>query len=114
MLFAVRVPAGMPLMMIAFRPLEFVVTPETTYILIGGSEHYRRIFTDGRPWPTTIEPTYAGYSIGKWIDADGSGHYNVLEVETRFLRGPRALDPSGMIATPLGATCTGTSASLRL
>src|SRR5450432_1031901 len=29
-------PGGMPLMMIAFRPLEFVVTPETTYVLIGG------------------------------------------------------------------------------
>src|SRR5580704_11374413 len=27
--------AGMPLMMVAFRPLEFVVTPKTTYILIG-------------------------------------------------------------------------------
>ena len=58
---AVRcLPAGMPLMMIAFRPLEFVVTPETTYILIGGSDHYRRIFTDGRDWPTDIEPTYCG------------------------------------------------------
>ena len=40
--------AGMPLMMIAFRPLEFVVTPKTTYILIGSEDHYRRIFTDGR------------------------------------------------------------------
>jgi hypothetical protein len=41
-------PAGMPLMMIAFRPLEFVVTPESTYVLIGGADHFRRIFTDGR------------------------------------------------------------------
>ena len=29
---ALCLPAGMPLMMIAFRPLEFIVTPETTYI----------------------------------------------------------------------------------
>jgi hypothetical protein len=29
-------PAGMPLMTVAFRPLEFVVTPETTYVLVGG------------------------------------------------------------------------------
>ena len=40
--------AGMPLIMIAFRPLEFVVTPATTYILIGDDDHHRRIFTDGR------------------------------------------------------------------
>jgi hypothetical protein len=63
---AVRcMPGGMPLDMIAFRPLEFVVTPDTTYVLIGDYDHYRRIFTDGRDWPKDIEPTYAGYSIGK-------------------------------------------------
>src|SRR5260370_39615601 len=63
--------AGMPLMMIAFRPLEFIVTPATTYILIGSDDHHRRIFTDGRDWPREIEPASAGYSIGKWIDEDG-------------------------------------------
>ena len=30
-------PAGMPLMMIAFLPMEFVITPETSYVLIGGT-----------------------------------------------------------------------------
>jgi hypothetical protein len=95
---AVRcLPGGMPLNMIAFRPLEFVVTPETTYILIGGSEHYRRIFTDGRDWPKDLEPTYAGYSIGKWIDADRDGTYRTLEVETRGpFKGPRAYDATGL------------------
>ena len=52
--------AGMPLMMIAFRPLEFVVTPATTYVLIGSDDHHRRIFTDGRDWPADIESTFAG------------------------------------------------------
>jgi hypothetical protein len=95
---AVRcMPGGMPLMTIAFLPLEFVVTPETTYILIGGAEHYRRIFTDGREWPKDVEPTYAGYSIGKWIDSDGSGRYDTLEVETRGpFKGPRAYDATGL------------------
>src|ERR1700730_5001861 len=83
--------AGMPLMMIAFRPLEFVVTPATTYIQIGGDDHHRRIFTDGRSWPSESGPTFAGYSIGKWIDEDGDGRYDVLEVETRGpFKGPRA------------------------
>jgi hypothetical protein len=89
--------AGMPLMMMAFRPLEFVVTPETTYILIGSNDHYRRIFTDGRDWPAEIEPTFQGYSIGHWVDQDGDGRYDVLEVETRGpFKGPRAYDGSGL------------------
>jgi hypothetical protein len=88
--------AGMPHMMMAFGPLEWVVTPETTYVLVGWYDHYRRIFTDGRDWPKDIEPTYAGYSIGKWIDEDGDGRYDVLEVETRGFKGPRAYDETGL------------------
>jgi hypothetical protein len=87
--------AGMPHMMIAFRPLEFVVTPNATYILIADVDHYRRIFTDGRDWPKEIEPSYQGYSIGRWIDEDGDGRYDVLEVETRGFKGPRSYDASG-------------------
>jgi hypothetical protein len=90
-------PAGMPLMMIAFRPLEFVVTPQTTYVLIGGSDHYRRIFTDGRPWPTEIVPSFSGYSIGRWISAHGDARYDTLEVETRGpFKGRRAYDATGL------------------
>ena len=48
-------------------------------------------------WPTDLEPTYQGYSIGKWIDEDGDGVYNVLKVETRGpFKGPRAYDASGL------------------
>jgi hypothetical protein len=90
-------PGGMPQMMVAFTPLEFVVTPETTYILIGNNEHYRRIFTDGRGWPNDIEPTYAGYSIGTWIDTDDDGTYDTLEVETRGpFKGNRVYDATGL------------------
>jgi hypothetical protein len=88
---------GMPLMMMAFRPLEFVVTPDTTYVMIGSNDHYRRIFTDGRDWPKDLEATYQGYSIGRWIDEDGDGRYDVLEVETRGpFKGPRAYDATGL------------------
>jgi len=95
---AVRcMPGGMPLMTIAFTPLEFVVTPEITYVLVGNVEPNRRIYTDGRAWPTDLLPTYAGYSIGKWIDEDGDGVYDVLEVETRGpFKGPRVYDASGL------------------
>jgi hypothetical protein len=57
---------------------------------------FRRIFTDGRPWPEDAEPTYAGYSIGKWVDEDRDGKYDVLEVETRFLKNPRGYDTTGI------------------
>jgi hypothetical protein len=87
-------PAGMPTMMSAGTQ-EYIITPETTYILAGTD--VRRVFTDGRPWPTDLEPTYQGFSIGKWIDEDGDGVYDVLEVETRGpFKGPRTYDASGI------------------
>jgi hypothetical protein len=90
-------PAGMPFMMVATRPLEIIVTPDTTYILVGGSDHYRRLFTDGRSWPKTIEPSFSGYSIGKWIDSDGDGRFDVLEAETRGpFKGRRSYDATGL------------------
>lgn len=88
--------AGMPHMMMGFGPLEMVVTPETTYILIGWYDHWRRIYTDGRAFPESIEPTFGGYSIGKWLDTDGDGAYDTLEVETRGFKGPRAYDETGL------------------
>jgi hypothetical protein len=91
------IPAGMPAMMSFYDPAEIIVTPETTYILIShNDDSYRRIYTDGRDWPEDPERTFAGYSIGKWIDEDGDGKYDVLEVETRFLRLPRSYDIWGI------------------
>ncbi len=92
-------PQGMPMMMSLYDPMEIVVTPEITYILISHvNDSYRRIYTDGRDWPAEgeYEPTFAGYSIGKWIDEDGDGKYDVLEVETRHFKGPRVYDGSGL------------------
>ena len=60
----------------------------------------RRIFTDGRAFPDDAEPTFVGYSIGKWIDTDGDGKFDVLEVETRLLKGPRVYDNSGLMLHP--------------
>ena len=86
-------PAGMPTMMSAGTH-EFIVTPDTTYIA-GGD--LRRVFTDGRPWPTDLEPTYQGFSMGQWIDEDGDGVFDALEVDTRGpFKGPRVYDASGL------------------
>ena len=75
--------AGMPNMMMGFGPQEYVITADTTYILIGWHDHYRRIFTDGRDWPTEIVPTYSGYSIGRWIDEDGDASFSILRNAAR-------------------------------
>ena len=90
-------PQGMPMMMSAYDPMEIVVTADVTYILISHvNDSYRRIYTDGRDWPKEAEPTYAGYSIGRWLDESGSGRYDVLEIETRLLKGPRTFDTTGL------------------
>jgi hypothetical protein len=87
---------GMPLIMYPFQPMEFIITPETTYVLVDWVEHTRRIYTDGRDWPKEIEPTLVGYSLGKWLDTDGDGVMDTLEVETRGFKGPRHYDASGL------------------
>jgi hypothetical protein len=87
---------GMPRIMTAYEPMEFVITPETTHILMEHIHDSRRIYTDGRSWPEYIEPSFAGYSIGQWRDPDGSGRYSVLEVETRGFKGPRTYDAAGI------------------
>lgn len=87
-------PGGMPFIMAA-AVFEFIITPETTYIMAG--TELRRVFTDGRDWPTDSQPTYQGYSMGRWIDEDGDGRFDTLEVETRGpFKGPRVYDATGL------------------
>jgi len=90
------IPTGMPRMMIAYQPLELIVTPEITYVQLAFLREVRRIYTDGRSWPAAITPTYSGLSLGEWIDESGSGRYDVLEVETRGMKGPRIYESSGI------------------
>ena len=89
------IPHGLPRSMVGIYPMELIITPKTTYLLSDYNEP-RRIFTDGSTWPKEYEPTFLGYSIGKWIDEDGDGRFDVLEVETRGFKGPRTFDGSGI------------------
>jgi hypothetical protein len=88
-------PLGMPRMMTVVWPMEIVVLPKVTYIHFENSMP-RRIYTDGRDFPTDQEPSFLGYSIGKWLDTDGDGRYDTLEVETRNFKGPRTVEFSGI------------------
>jgi hypothetical protein len=90
-------PGGMPRMMIVYEPgMEILVQPEKTVIYISFNSYFRQIYTDARSWPTYITPTFSGYSIGHWVDENGDGRYDVLEVETRGIKGPRLFESTGI------------------
>jgi hypothetical protein len=90
------IPPGMPRTMTVVYPMEIITMPATTYIMIEYANQLRRIYTDGRDWPESLEPSFTGYSIGRWEDEDGDGRYDVLLVETRGMKGPRSFDASGI------------------
>jgi hypothetical protein len=90
------IPDGMPRAMNVIFPMEIIIMPKTTYILIEYLTMLRRIYTDGRDFPKEFPSSFMGYSIGHWVDTDGDGRYDQLEIETRDLKNPRAFDSSGI------------------
>jgi hypothetical protein len=89
------IPPGMPRIMTIIWPAEFVILPKITYVNF--ENHMpRRIYTDGRSFPTNEEPSFQGYSIGQWRDTNGDGNYDTLEVDTRNLKGPRTFETTGL------------------
>ena len=89
-------PSGMPRTMTVLFQIEFVITPATTYLMFSTNNPVRRIYTDGRDWPKDDEPAFSGYSIGKWLDTDGDGKFDTLEVETRNIKGHRTYESTGL------------------
>src|SRR5262249_13701552 len=61
-------PQGMPMMMNIYDPMEVIVAPGATYILISHiNDSYRRIYTDGRDWPENPQAAFAAYSVRRRI-----------------------------------------------
>ena len=54
------IPDGMPRAMNVIFPMEIVITPKITYIMIEYLSMLRRIYTDGRDWPEDVEPSLHG------------------------------------------------------
>jgi hypothetical protein len=90
------IPLGMPRIMTVVFPMEIIITPIATHMIFDVDEVPRRIYTDGRDWPKDEAPSFNGYSVGKWVDENGDGRYDVLQVETRYLKGPRQFESSGL------------------
>ncbi|HEX4023363.1 MAG TPA: hypothetical protein VHX52_01465 [Steroidobacteraceae bacterium] len=60
-------PPGMPGIMAIFQyPIEFLFTPGRVTINQEAWMQRRVIFTDGRPHPADLDPTFNGDSIGRW------------------------------------------------
>ncbi len=69
-------PVGVPRVNAAPVPMKIVQTPGLTVILLeADNTSFRQIHTDGRKLPQDPEPSWMGYSTGKW---EG----NALVVET--------------------------------
>jgi hypothetical protein len=86
--------------------VEIVELPELQRVYIfdvGGPHTFRTIYTDGRPHPAKLEPSYYGHSIGRWegdtfvvdtigfnerfwFDRSGLPHTNQLHTLERFTR----------------------------
>jgi hypothetical protein len=71
----------------ALHPFKIVQTPGLVVLLYETSANstFRQVFLDGRPLPRDPQPTWLGYSVGKW---EG----NTLAVETAGFNGRAWLD----------------------
>ena len=67
---------------------KFLQLPDLFVILSERDVTYRQIFTDGRPLPNDPDPTFNGYSVGRW---EG----DALVVQTNGLREGTWLDRNG-------------------
>jgi hypothetical protein len=69
-------------------PFKLVQTPGLILMLYEEFGSFRQIFTDGRKLPSDPEPTWLGYSVGKW---DGDW----LVIDTIGFNGKGTLDAMG-------------------
>jgi hypothetical protein len=97
-------PPGVPRMMYTPYPTEIFQLPERiVFVFEGGAHVWRNIWMDGRSQPQDPNPTYLGYSVGKWegdtlvvdtvgmndrtwLDAAGHQHGEKLHVTEKFTR----------------------------
>ena len=85
-------PQGVPKINAAPAPWRIVQTPGFIAIIYEAFNLWRQIFTDGRQMAADVNPSWMGYSTGRW---DG----DTLVVETRGFNGKLWLDQLGRPST---------------
>ena len=79
------------------HPYKIVQTPELIVVLYEAATMFRQIFLDGRQLPKDPQPSWMGYSVGRW---DG----DTFVIETVGFNDKTWLDGSGITAVmPRGA-----------
>lgn len=96
-------PWGMPMLDTVPSPSKIVQTPGVVYILSEADMSFRQIYTDGRQHTPDPQPSWLGYSVGRWegdtlvvdtvgfndrswLDAIGHPHSEAMRVTERFRR----------------------------
>jgi hypothetical protein len=85
-------PSGIPEKLNIPDGHKVVQTPDLIVFLYESRTIYRQVFLDGRPLPRDAQPTWMGYSVGRW---EG----DALVVETIGQNGKTWLDMRGLPAT---------------
>jgi hypothetical protein len=96
-------PAGLPVADLFGSPFRIVQTPRLIVILYEEKGLPREVFTDGRGLPPDPQPTWMGYSVGRWegealvvesagfndqtwLDSFGHPHTEQMRLRERFVR----------------------------
>jgi hypothetical protein len=58
---------SLPLESLVPAPYKIVQTPRLTMVLYEADTIFRQIFNDGRALPSDPQPSWLGYSVGKWV-----------------------------------------------
>jgi hypothetical protein len=97
-------PQGIPRAdILSYAPFKMIQNPGLIVVLYEVDNTHRQIYTDGRKLPVDPQPSWLGYSIGKWegdvlvvdttgfndkswLDTGGHPHSENLRIQERFYR----------------------------
>lgn len=96
-------PFGVPLIDVAPHPFKILQMPGVIAILYEFNTNFRQIFMDGRKLPEDTQPSWFGYSVGRWdgdslvveangftdrswLDTFGHPHSEAMHLTERFHR----------------------------
>jgi hypothetical protein len=96
-------PVGVPRLVANVMPFKVVQMPGLIVFLYEAGTIFRQVFVDGRPLPADPQPSWMGYSVGKWegdtlvvetagfndktwLDGAGHPHSEAMRVTERYTR----------------------------
>lgn len=119
---ALCLPPGMPYFTLAQYGLEVVQSKDKVAFFSEWMDAYRRVYLDGRTMPKDFDPSYFGYSTGRWegdtlvvdtvnlrddtvLDRYGSPHSDAMRITERIrLVDPNTLEDVMVVSDPKAFT----------